>query len=76
MQTLPHKKANNSISNFSEEMQPFDILTSFSTEFFSKESDEINLEKTPLAGKTIQGKLDGQVLTKAIEKKKCNRLPC
>ena len=34
-------------------MQPFDILTSFSTEFFSKESDEINLEKTPLAGKTI-----------------------
>ena len=53
MQTLPHKKANNSISNFSEEMQPFDILTSFSTEFFSKESDEINLEKTPVAGKTI-----------------------
>ena len=74
-QRLADEKAIALVSNWLEEMKPFDgsnaesILLSFSTGFISKSGDGINPEKACEVGREIQSKLDGKAASDRLEKK-------
>ena len=74
-QRLAYEKAINAISNWFEDMQPFneqtpkEFLVSFSTGFISRKGDVVNPEETIDVGTRIQQKLDGKVPSTTVERK-------
>ena len=74
-QRLADEKVINAISNWFDDMQPFneqtpkEFLVSFSTGFISRKGDGVNPEETIDVGNTIQKKLDGKVLSTTVERK-------
>ena len=74
-QRLADEKAINAISNWFEDMQPFnkqtpkEFLVSFSTGFISRKGDGVNPEETIDVGNTIQKKLDGKLPSTTVERK-------
>ena len=74
-QRLADEKAINPISNWFEDMQPFneqtpkESLVSFSTGFISRKGDGVNPEETIDVGNTIQKRLDGRVRSTTVQRK-------
>ena len=74
-QRLADEKAINAISNWFEDMQPFnkqtpkEFLVSFPTGFISRKGGGVNPEETIDVGNTIQKKLDGKLPSTTVERK-------
>ena len=74
-QRLADEKAINKISNWFEDMEPFneqtpkEFLVSFSTGFISRKGNGVNPEETIDVGNMIQKKLDGKVPSSTVERK-------
>ena len=74
-QRLADEKAINPISNWFEDMQPFneqmpkEYLVSVSTGFISRKGDGVNPEETIDVGNTIQKRLDGKVPSTFVQRK-------
>ena len=74
-QRLANEKAINAISNWFEDIQPFneqtpkELLVSFSTGVISKKGDGVNPEETIDVGNTIRKKLDGKFPSTTVEGK-------
>ena len=72
---LADEKVINAISNWFEDMQPFneqtpkEFLVSFSTGFISRKGEGVNPEETIDVGNTMQKKLDGKVPSTTVERK-------
>ena len=75
-QRLADEKAINLISNWFEDMQPFneqtlkEFLVSFSTGVISRRGDGVNPEETIYVGNTIQKKLDWKFPSTTVKSKK------
>ena len=71
---LADEKAINAISNWCEDMQPFNeqtpkvFLVSFSSGFISRKRDGVNPDVNTDVGNTIQKKLDGRVPSTTAKK--------
>ena len=74
-QRLADEKAINAITNWFEDMQPFneqtpkEFLVSFTNGFISRKGDGVNPEETIDMGNTIQKKLNGKVPSTTVKRK-------